>query len=82
MQVIRTPNEAKEILSSLKDGEETTFNYNPKFRIMKIPEGFIYSSDYNGMCFVPESHQSFTQAMEAPKAEPKKGGRPPKVMTK
>ena len=41
MQVIRTPDEAKDVLSSLKDGEETTFNYNPKFRIMKIPEGFI-----------------------------------------
>ena len=73
MQVIRTPDEAKDVLSSLKDGEETTFNYNPKFRIMKIPEGFIYSSDYNGMCFVPaEKKEPGAIRNSVTKAEPKK----------
>lgn len=73
MQVIRTPDEAKDVLSSLKDGEETTFNYNPKFRIMKIPEGFIYSSDYNGMCFVPaEKKEPGTIRNSVAKTEPKR----------
>lgn len=74
MQVIRTPDEAKDVLSSLKDGEETTFNYNPKFRIMRIPEGFIYSSDYNGMCFVPAGNNKEPGAIRnsVTKAEPKK----------
>lgn len=73
MQVIRTPDEAKDVLSSLKDGEETTFNYNPKFRIMRIPEGFIYSSDYNGMCFVPAGNKEPGAIRNSvTKAEPKK----------
>ena len=73
MQVIRTPDEAKDVLSSLKDGEETTFNYNPKFRIMRIPEGFIYSSDYNGMCFVPTGNKEPGAIRNSvTKAEPKK----------
>lgn len=74
MQVIRTPDEAKDVLSSLKDGEETTFNYNPKFRIMKIPEGFIYSSDYNGMCFVPAEKKEAVGTIRnsVAKTEPKR----------
>lgn len=82
MTVIKTPEEAETIMNSMKIGEETICNYNPKWRITRVNGGFLWSSDYNGVTFVPESHQSFTQAMEAPKAEPKKGGRPPKVMTK
>ena len=82
MTVIKTPEEAEQVLSSLKIGEETICNYNPKWRITRVNGGFLWSSDYNGVTFVPESKQSFTQAMEAPKAEPKKGGRPPKVMAK
>lgn len=82
MTVIKTPEEAEQVLSSLRIGEETIFNYNPKWRATRVNGGWLYSSDYNGVTFVPESQQSFTQAMEAPKAEPKKGGRPPKVMTK
>lgn len=82
MTVIKTPEEAETIMNSMKIGEETICNYNPKWRITRVNGGFLWSSDYNGVTFVPESQQSFTQAMEAPKAEPKKGGRPPKVMTK
>lgn len=82
MTVIKTPEEAETIMNSMKIGEETICNYNPKWRITRVNGGFLWSSDYNGVAFVPESQQSFTQAMEAPKAEPKKGGRPPKVMTK
>lgn len=82
MTVIKTPEEAETIMNSMKIGEETICNYNPKWRITRVNGGFLWSSDYNGVTFVPESKQSFTQAMEAPKAEPKKGGRPPKVMTK
>lgn len=82
MTVIKTPEEAETIMNSMKIGEETICNYNPKWRITRVNGGFLWSSDYNGVTFVPESHQSFTQAMEAPKAEPKRGGRPPKVMTK
>lgn len=82
MTVIKTPEEAETIMNSMKIGEETICNYNPKWRITRVNGGFLWSSDYNGVTFVPESQQSFRQAMEAPKAEPKKGGRPPKVMTK
>lgn len=82
MTVIKTPEEAETIMNSMKIGEETICDYNPKWRITRVNGGFLWSSDYNGVTFVPESQQSFTQAMEAPKAEPKKGGRPPKVVTK
>lgn len=51
---INRPEEAEDVLRSLKNGDDAFFNSNPKFRITKIPGGFIYSSDYNGMCFVPE----------------------------
>lgn len=82
MTVIKTPEEAETIMNSMKIGEETICDYNPKWRITRVNGGFLWSSDYNGVTFVPESQQSFTQAMEAPKAEPKKGGRSPKVVTK
>ena len=82
MTVIKTPEEAETIMNSMKIGEETICDYNPKWRITRVNGGFLWSSNYNGVTFVPESQQSFTQAMEAPKAEPKKGGRPPKVVTK
>lgn len=87
MTVIKTPEEAEQVLSSLRIGEETIFNYNPKWRVTRVNGGWLYSSDYNGVTFVPESQQNSTQQnstqeLEAPKAEPKKGGRPPKVMTK
>ena len=62
MTVIKTPEEAEQVLSSLKIGEETIFNYNPKWRVTRVNGGWLYSSDYNGVTFVPD----------APKEQPKK----------
>ena len=62
MTVIKTPEEAAQVLSSLKIGEETIFNYNPKWRVTRVNGGWLYSSDYNGVTFVPD----------APKEQPKK----------
>lgn len=64
---INRPEEAEDVLRSLKNGDDAFFNSNPKFRITKIPGGFIYSSDYNGMCFVPELP---TPAVKISKIEP------------
>ena len=54
MMAIMTPEEAESALNSLKIGEETFFSYNPKWKITRVMGGFLYSSDYNGVTFVPD----------------------------
>lgn len=74
MEIIQKPEEAEGCLNSLKIGEEATFDYNPRWRAMRVGGGFVYSSDYAGSCFVPA-----TQTIEEPKETKRKM---PKVVTK
>lgn len=60
----------------LKYGEVANIVDNA-MRVMKVRGGFLYFNEYCGMQFVPDA-----QVKEPPKIEPKKPGRPPKVVEK
>lgn len=71
MEIIQKPEEAEGCLSSLKIGEEATFDYNPRWRVTRVVGGHIYSSDYAGACFVPFAQQTVDEPKETKRKMPK-----------
>lgn len=69
MKTIRTRAEDLfELLDKMKVGDSPLYDMETNYEIVRVPNGFIYRREYEGICFVP-----YGGCMsEEKKAEPKK----------
>lgn len=67
--------EMKEKLETMAIGDTIPFP-SIAMRVTRVPGGYLYYNEYCGITFVPET------AAPAVRIEPKRPGRPPKVMEK
>lgn len=55
---IRNANEdLEELISNLKIGDGSIFDSATNYEITKVPNGFIYRHEYEGIVFVPDSKE-------------------------
>lgn len=66
-----------ELLADMKIGGYSVFDGVTGYEITKVPGGYIYKNEFNGLVFVPDA-----EIKMPPRIEPKKPGRPPKVVEK
>lgn len=69
MKTIRTrEDDLAEMLNQMKVGDSPLYDMETNYEIVRVPNGFIYRREYEGICFVP--YGGFMA--EEKKAEPKK----------
>ena len=55
---IRNANEdLEELITNLKIGDGSIFDSTTNYEITKVPNGFIYRHEYEGIVFVPDNKE-------------------------
>lgn len=53
----RRGDKLEQILAEMKIGDEPIFDEDSAFKIVRVPNGYLYYTEYAGVAFVPEAER-------------------------